>query len=57
MCNFDREEYNEIKLINRIKMFLNAPKRNITQAREITDEELFDSVKDIIEYMKDKKNF
>ena len=57
ICNFDREEYNEIKLINRIKMFLNAPKRNITQAREITDEELFDSVKDIIEYMKDKKNF
>ena len=30
ICNFDREEYNEIKLINRIKMFLNAPKRNIT---------------------------
>ena len=57
ICHFDREEYNELKLNNRIKMFLNAPKRNITQARTIDDEELFDSVKDIIEYMKDKKNF
>ena len=38
-------------------MFLNAPKRNITQAQIITDEELFDNVKDIIEYLKDKKNF
>lgn len=57
ICTFDREEFNEIKLSNRIKQFLNVPKRNITQARTIDDETLFDSVKDIIEYMKDPKNF
>ena len=57
ICTFDREEFNEIKLSNRIKQFLNAPKRNITQARTIDDETLFDSLKDIIEYMKDPKNF
>ena len=57
ICNFDREEFNEIKLYNRIKLFLNAPKRNITQARLIEDEELFDSVIDIIEYMKNPENF
>lgn len=56
-CSFDREEFDEIKLSKRIKQFLNAPKRDITQARIITDEELFDNVKDIIEYMKDKNNF
>ena len=53
ICTFDREEFNEIKLSNRIKQFLNAPKRNITQAKEITNNELYDSKKDIIEYMKD----
>ena len=57
ICHFDREEYNEMKLNNRIKMFLNAPKRNITQARIVTDDELFDTVVDIIEYMKNSKNF
>ena len=57
ICTFDREEFNEIKLHNRIKQFLNAPKRNITQARIIDNETLFDSLKDIIEYMKDPKNF
>lgn len=57
ICHFDREEFNEMKLQNRIKQFLNAPKRNITQARVIEDEELFDSVKDIIGYMQNKENF
>ena len=57
ICNFDREEYNELKLSNRVKMFLNAPKRNITQARTITDDELFSSIKSIIEYMQNPENF
>ena len=57
ICTFDREEFNEIKLSQRIQKFLNAPKRNITQARLIEEDEMFDSIKDIIEYMKDKKNF
>lgn len=38
-------------------MFLNAPKRNITQAQIISDDELFDTVIDIIEYMKNPENF
>ena len=57
ICTFDREEFNELKLSNRVKQFLNAPKRNITSAKLITNEELFDSVKDIIEYMKYRDNF
>ena len=57
ICNFDREEFDEFKLSQRIQKFLNAPKRNITSARVIEEEEMFDNIKDIIEYMKDKKNF
>ena len=57
VCTFDREEFNEAKLSNRIKMFLNAPKRNITSARLIDSEELFDTAVDIIEYMRNEQNF
>ena len=57
ICNFDRIEYNDIKLADRVRKFLNAPKRNITQAQEVTDDEMFDNIKDIIEYMKDRSKF
>ena len=57
ICHFDREEFNEIKLTNRIKMFLNAPKRNITQAQLVDTNYALDGCKDIIEYMRDPFNF
>ena len=56
-CNFERIEYDEFKIQNKIKQFLNAPKRNITQANIISDEEMFNNLIDIIEYMKNKNNF
>lgn len=54
---FNRIEYDERKIITAINMFLNNSKRNITQAREVTLDDMLDNTKNILEYIVDPNNF
>lgn len=56
-CSFKRLDFNEIKLGNIIKNFLNKPYSNITQAQEISIEDALNNCIDMIEYIKDKDKF
>ena len=57
ICNFSRIEYDEKKIAKRINEFVNSPKRNITQARQIDRDVAFGDCIDIIQYMKNRDNF
>lgn len=49
--SFNRMEFNEKRLSKGIRSFLNNPYYQITQAFEITKEELLENCKDLISYM------
>ena len=53
ICNFKRLEYSDSKIDKIIKNFLNQPHRNITQAREISVEDVFKNCINIVDYMKE----
>ena len=50
--SFKRIEYNEGKLSSIIEKFLNNPYRNITQAREVDENEIYPYCINIIDYVK-----
>lgn len=54
-CSFRRIEFNDIAIKKTIRTFLNNPKSQITQAREIPFEEVFENCIDIIDYVKTKE--
>ena len=56
-CVFNRFEYDEKKLNTTVKEFLNAPRRNITQAMEIEREAFFENCRSILDYVEDRTNF
>lgn len=55
--NFQRLAYNENKLQGIIAKFLNNPSNNITQAREINEQEVYINCINILEYIKNNKDF
>ena len=57
VCKFDRIEFNELKINNFIRMFLNNNKRGITQARLVDIETMLDGCKSILEYISIPDNF
>lgn len=50
---YDRIDFNEGKIINRISKFLNDGHRNVTQAFEIPQEEASKKMKNLVEYVYD----
>lgn len=53
--NFKRLDYNESKLSTIVDKFLNNPYRNITQAREVDENEIYPHCIDIVDYMKNNR--
>ncbi len=48
---YDRIDFSEGKIINRISKFLNDGYRNVTQAFEITQQEAKDKMKNLVDYV------
>lgn len=55
ICNYTHIEYDQKKIVKIIDTFLNNPKRNITQAREIDKEEALNNCRSLIGYMKEER--
>lgn len=53
--SYKKIEYNESKLSGIVTKFLNNPYREITQSREINEEEVYPNCINIIDYMKNNK--
>ena len=49
--SYDRIDFSESKIINRIQKFLTDGYRNITQAFEITQEEAKEKMKNLVDYV------
>lgn len=54
---YKRIEYNESKLKGIIEKFLNNPYRKITQAQEIEENDVYDNCINILDYVKENKDF
>ena len=52
-CSIERIDYNEKQLTKRIVRWLEDPKKKISNAREVSDQEAFDSCRDLIAYMRE----
>ena len=50
-CSYERMDFSESKIINRITKFLNDGYRNVTQAFEITQEEAKSKMKNLGDYV------
>ena len=48
---YDRIDFSESKIINRISKFLNDGYRNVTQAFEITQQEAKEKMKNLVDYV------
>jgi hypothetical protein len=53
--SYDRIDFSESKIINRIQKFLTDGYRNVTQAFEITQEEAKEKMKNLVDYLYDSK--
>ena len=56
-CTFNRIQYDTKKIAQKVSMFLNNPKRQITQAKEATVEDFLDNCKSILDYVSNPTNF